>query len=366
MCPPPSQDSISRRNALQLCTVTVAGVALQRLLPACLEEGAEGFIEAGTQPGHDAGAQPGPDAGAQSGLDAGAQSGLDASTQPSSDANAQSSPDAGADAGGTTAADTGADAPDASAVPWASGGTRAMTGPYPDPFANGTGTVCTLTKAMILGPCYADTLAREDISEGAAGIPLRLSFRVVHAKDCAPVAGATVDVWHVNVGGNYSEFAAGTTCNPGQESTASQRYCRGVQTTNSEGRVDFSSVVPGWYAGRAVHIHFTVRVNGEEYLTSQLFFDDALLDEIEQQVDYRPRGTRDTRNTQDIILPADEAGPFVLDFAKRSDGALHAWKVLALRSSLDETLPSAGGIGGGFFDFFGNVGFPGTGVVSGG
>jgi protocatechuate 3,4-dioxygenase beta subunit len=319
MCPIHSHNSISRRGALQLAAASAAGLAIQRLLPACSE---------------------------------------DESTETSNDAGAQPDPDVDADASSAAPPDTSVAAADPSDVPWASGGTKAMTAEYPDPFADGGATTCTLSKAMILGPCYADTLAREDISEGSAGIPLRLSFLVVRAEDCSPVADATVDIWHVNVGGYYSEFATGTTCNPGQEDSSSEKFCRGVQTTNAEGRVDFSSVVPGWYAGRAVHIHFTVRVNGEEYLTSQLFFDDSLLDEIEQQVDYRARGSRDTRNTQDAILPADEASSFVLDFAKRSDGALHAWKVLALRSSLDETLPSAGGIGGGGFEL-GDGGFPG-------
>jgi protocatechuate 3,4-dioxygenase beta subunit len=312
------RNSISRRGALQVCAASAAGFALQRLLAACSE---------------------------------------DEGTGTSADAGAQPSPDASADASSAAAPDTSVAAADASDVPWASGGTKAMAAEYPDPFADGGATICTLTKAMILGPCYADTLAREDISEGSAGIPLRLSFLVVRAEDCSPVADATVDVWHVNVGGFYSTFATGTTCNPGQEDSSNEKFCRGVQTTNVEGRVNFSSVVPGWYAGRAVHIHFTVRVSGEEYLTSQLFFEDSLLDEIEQQVDYEPRGTRDTRNTQDAILPGDEGSSFVLDFAKRSDGALHAWKVLALRSSLDEELPSAGGIGGGFE--LGDGGFPG-------
>ena len=124
----------------------------------------------------------------------------------------------------------------------------------------------------------------------------------------------------------------------------------------------FSTIVPGWYPGRAVHVHFTVRINDAEWLTSQLFFDDALLDEIEQQVDYAARGTRDTRNDRDGILPLEEPMPFVLHSAKREDGTLHAWKVLALRTSLDEELPSAMGALPPFDgDFDGGIpeGFPG-------
>jgi protocatechuate 3,4-dioxygenase beta subunit len=237
-----------------------------------------------------------------------------------------------------------------------------MRGDYPDPFATSPGTACTLTKSMILGPCYANTLEREDISEGAAGVPMRLSFLVVRADGCTPVAEAEVDVWHAGVEGVYSEFGPGTTCNPGTHDVTAQQFCRGMRKTNASGRVDFSSVVPGCYRGRATHMHFTVRVNGEEYVTSQLFFDDALLDEIEREPDYDARGTRDTRNTQDFILPQDGMSQYILGHAKRPDGALHAWKVLVLRSSLDEELPAAGGGGGGpggGFPSLPDGGFPG-------
>jgi hypothetical protein len=151
----------------------------------------------------------------------------------------------------------------------------------------------------------------------------------------------------------YSEFGPGTVCNPGTDDKTALKFCRGVQTTDANGRVNFSSVIPGWYQGRAVHIHFTVRLNGQEFVTGQLFFDDALLDEIEKQVDYQARGTRDTRNTQDGVLPAADPSPYILSAAKRADGALQAWKMIAIRSSLDEELPSAGG----------SLGMPGDGGI---
>jgi protocatechuate 3,4-dioxygenase beta subunit len=224
----------------------------------------------------------------------------------------------------------------------------------------------------VLGPCYATTLEREDISEGVPGVPMRLSLLVVRAAGCTPVAGASVDIWHTSAVGVYSEFGPDTACNPGTDDQTALKFCRGVQMTNASGRVDFSTIVPGWYRGRAVHVHFTVRLNEQEFVTGQLFLDDALLDEIEQQLDYQARGTRDTRNAQDLVLPASDPSPYIVNTAKRVDGTLHAWKVIGIRSSLSEDLPSAGGgIGmpgeGGIPDGpFPDGGFPGFGRTDGG
>jgi protocatechuate 3,4-dioxygenase beta subunit len=317
-----TKDPVSRRDALKFCLAPLAGLAGQRLLTGC--SNGNGAVQ---------------------------NSGLADSATPT----------------------------DANDVPWASGGTKAMTGGYPDPFANGGGTPCALTRAMILGPCYAATLERQDISEGLAGVPMRVSLLIVSEDGCTSVAGATVDVWHTSPNGVYSTYAPGSACNPGVEDETSRKFCRGVQTTDANGRVDFDSVVPGWYAGRAVHFHFTVRYGGQEYVTSQLFFDDALLDDIEQQVVYKAHGARNTRNSQDIILPTDDMSPYLFQTAKRSDGALHAWKMITLRKWLSEALPSAGGkfgsLGEGGLPFpeggfpeggFPGMGFPGAGSPNGG
>jgi len=268
---------------------------------------------------------------------------------------------AAAGGGGDGGGGNGGQAP-AAAVPWASGGTKAMKGNYPDPFSSDSSAACVLTKAMILGPCYATTVLREDISEGVPGVPMRLSLRVVSADGCTPVAGATVDIWHTSAAGVYSEFAPSTGCNPGADDQTALTFCRGVQTTDANGRVNFSTVIPGWYRGRAVHVHFTVRLNEQEFVTGQFFLADSLLDEIEEQQDYKERGTRDTRNTQDGVLPASDPSPYILDTAQRADGVLHAWKTIGIRSSLSEELPSAGGSLGAP----GDGGFPGGGFPGGG
>ncbi|MET0286988.1 MAG: protocatechuate 3,4-dioxygenase [Polyangiales bacterium] len=217
-------------------------------------------------------------------------------------------------------------------VPWASGGTSAMAGNYPDPFAGGPGSVCALYPAQTLGPCYASPVqTREDISDGVIGVPVRMSFLVVDSDGCTPVANAEVDVWSAGSNGVYSAFASGT-CNPDRLDVARLNYCRGKRNTDANGRVDFSTVFPGWYRGRTIHIHFTVRANGREFITSQLYFDDALSDELLKQKDYASRGARDTTNRTDSILRGGNAAPVLFETAKRADGALHAWKTLSVRA----------------------------------
>jgi protocatechuate 3,4-dioxygenase beta subunit len=225
--------------------------------------------------------------------------------------------------------------PDAGAAsgPWASGGTRSMQGNYPDPFTSGSpGAACVLYPAQTLGPCYAEMPAtREDISDGMSGLPLRLSFLVVRADGCTPVPSASIDIWHSGFDGIYSAFETGTICNPTDANVLSKRFCRGVQLTNAQGKANFSTIFPGWYTGRAIHIHFTVRVSGREAITSQLYFDDRLCDEILNQGEYASRGPRDTTNASDFIyLFGGTPDQITFSTAKRSDGALHAWKVLAI------------------------------------
>jgi protocatechuate 3,4-dioxygenase beta subunit len=231
---------------------------------------------------------------------------------------------------------------------WATGGTKSMTGNYADPFAAGLGSLCTLLCAATLGPCYAATLVRKDVSEGASGLPMRLAFKVVD-EQCEPIEGLTVDIWHTSADGLYSGADASTFCTFGDERATAGRWFRGVQTTDANGRVDFDSCFPGWYSGRTVHIHFTIRRGDVELVTSQLFFDDALTDELtSSQPIYSDRGDRDTTNDNDGVISADEVGDYMLQAARQADGALLAWKTLVVPTSADTALCSVqGGENGG-------------------
>lgn len=250
-------------------------------------------------------------------------------------------------AGGATATSTTATG---STGGWATGGTKAMTASstYPDPFAAGPGATCELYCASTLGPCYAKTLERKDISEGHDGLPVRLSLLVVDDA-CQPIVGASVDIWHCAPEGLYSGDDASDFCTSGDATARAARWFRGVQTTDAKGRVDFDTCFPGWYSSRTIHIHFTITIGGVEYVTSQLFFDDTLDDEIVgTQTLYSSRGKRDTTNTTDNVIGGEsDLSKYTFETAQMTDGAMQAWKTLVVRSSLGTALCAAQGKGGG-------------------
>jgi protocatechuate 3,4-dioxygenase beta subunit len=231
---------------------------------------------------------------------------------------------------------------------------------YPDPFVSGAGSTCEVSCKAMLGPCYARTVERQDISEGFPGLPVRLSFLVVDPS-CKPVPGVSVDIWHTRNTGVYSAEDTGTgfmltapegvlpvlppvssfgnlslDCHTGDEDSKKHRYFRGVQTTNEKGRVDFNTCFPGWYKGRCVHIHFTVRRDGVQLVTSQLYFPDTLSAEIfAEHPDYAARGQPDTTNATDGIYQGPRGD---LDVARQPDGAMLASKTLVLRFSTEDEL----------------------------
>jgi hypothetical protein len=129
-------------------------------------------------------------------------------------------------------------------------------------------------------------------------------------------------------------------CNLGNEDALANRWFRGVQTTDDKGRVDFDTCFPGWYSGRTIHIHFTVRVGDTDIATSQLFFKDDLSDSIiETEPLYGDRGARDTTNANDgVVHGSPLLDRVLLETERMSDGALLAYKTLVVRSSTADAL----------------------------
>ena len=162
------------------------------------------------------------------------------------------------------------------------------------PAAVASGAIsCVLTPEMTEGPYYVPSeKVRRNITEGKPGTPLDLRLTVVDASTCKAIKSAVVDIWHTDALGVYSGAIAN---NPGTN------FMRGVQKTDSTGLARFISVYPGWYQGRAVHIHVKVYLGGSVVHTGQFFFNDALTDAVYRQSPYNTRGSRDTRNAADSI-----------------------------------------------------------------
>ena len=164
---------------------------------------------------------------------------------------------------------------------------------------------CVLTPAQTEGPYFVDErLRRSDIrldpGDGSLrpGALLALTLRVasVDGNGCVPLAGAIVDIWHCDAKGVYSD------AHDMRLSTRGSKFLRGYQVTDGDGRVRFTTIYPGAYPGRAVHIHFKVRANARNApreFTSQLYFDDALTDRVHARDPYAGAGERRTRNARD-------------------------------------------------------------------
>jgi protocatechuate 3,4-dioxygenase beta subunit len=150
---------------------------------------------------------------------------------------------------------------------------------------------CVLTPELTEGPYYLDLdLMRRDITEGRPGLAYDLAVKVVDADSCEPVEDAIVDVWHCDAGGVYSGVQ-------GDDGT----FLRGVQVADGTGTATFRTIFPGWYSGRAVHIHLKV-IQGGQTWTGQLFFDDATLDRVYASEPYSVRGPADVPNASDRIF----------------------------------------------------------------
>jgi len=173
--------------------------------------------------------------------------------------------------------------------------------------AAGSALSCVARPRQTEGPFFVDEpLNRSDIRSdprsGAtkAGVPLRLVFRVsrLAGTGCAPLAAARIDVWHSDAEGRYSDVRGF-----GGASTTGEQWLRGYQLTDAQGAAQFLTVYPGWYGGRAVHVHFKIRAadasRGTEDFTSQLYFDDRLTERIFALEPYAKRARRWLRNAED-------------------------------------------------------------------
>lgn len=167
---------------------------------------------------------------------------------------------------------------------------------------------CVVRPRHMEGPFFVETaLNRSDIRTDPrsglvkTGMPLRLAFRVSHLNGsrCLPLSGAQVDVWQCDAEGLYSDTS------DYQASTVGQKFLRGYQMTDRKGYAAFTTLFPGWYPNRAVHIHFKIRTDEgpkqRREFSSQIYFDDELTDAIHAQPAYSARGQRKVRNNRDLL-----------------------------------------------------------------
>ena len=169
---------------------------------------------------------------------------------------------------------------------------------------------CIVSPQQTEGPYFVDKqLRRDDLRADpatgliTAGVPLTLAVNLtnVEGSNCRPLAGAIVDVWQCDAHGQYS----GVVDRAQGFDARGKNFLRGYQVTDKHGRVEFTTIYPGWYPGRAVHIHFKVRTSqasgraGE--FTSQWYFDEGVTDGVFGSGPYAEKKGQRQRNERDGI-----------------------------------------------------------------
>ena len=181
---------------------------------------------------------------------------------------------------------------------------------------------CVVRPELTEGPVFVEEdLNRSDIrldpSNGAVseGVQFDLTFNIsqVASSACTPLGDVQVDIWHCDAAGIYSD-----TSELGMD-TVGQKFLRGYQKTDANGMAKFTTIYPGWYEGRAVHIHVKIRNDQGYEFTSQLFFDDALTDEVFKAEPYASKGERSLRNEDDGIYQ-QSGGQLLLDVTPTATG----------------------------------------------
>ena len=136
--------------------------------------------------------------------------------------------------------------------------------------SNLTQTRCgdPITPPVNEGPYYVnENLNRSNIAETKTGVPLTLIFTVEDI-NCTPIQGAIMDIWHCDKDGIYSDEAA--------QNTVGQKWLRGYQATDINGKCTFQTIFPGWYNGRLTHIHAKVKVGSVVKQTTNFFLPKAI------------------------------------------------------------------------------------------
>lgn len=135
-------------------------------------------------------------------------------------------------------------------------------------------TSCSVTNSETAGPFPTHTpssLVQTSIVGDRTGVVFTMNITIKNTNaNCNALSGALVDVWHCDREGNYSEYGGS-----GMQATnyTTNHFLRGRQTTDANGLVSFTSVFPGWYSGRATHIHVHVyNAAGTSLLVTQIAF----------------------------------------------------------------------------------------------
>jgi protocatechuate 3,4-dioxygenase beta subunit len=232
-------------------------------------------------------------------------------------------------------------------------------------------------------------LIRQNVTESQPGVPLTVDIQMIDINTCKPIPSIYLDFWHCNSTGVYSGVNANGNGNSNDTANLDATFLRGISASDGDGVVTVHSVFPGFYTGRATHIHImshsNVTLNANKTLSGtgqvahvgQMFFDQDLITQVNKVSPYKSNTQSQTQNSDDSILSqaAEDVDPileYVLLGDSISDGIL-AWTTIGINVTGNYTVSAAatiyesggvananGGMGGG------GSGGPGGAMPSGG
>ncbi|OXM70719.1 MULTISPECIES: intradiol ring-cleavage dioxygenase [Amycolatopsis] len=218
------------------------------------------------------------------------------------------------------------------------------------PVSNATPPNCVLAPEAIEGPYYIDRkLIRSDIREDRQGVPVELNLRVVDAKSCAPLPGAVVDIWHCDALGYYSGHLdldpnVAPMPDPHIDPTDPSTFLRGTQISRADGEVTFRTIYPGYYFGRAIHMHVLVHVGDKRVHTGQLYLPEELNARVVATMPYsdRPGAPERVTNETDFLYQQQGGAQSTLRVQPLGPDLSHGFRAsLSMGVTPDETPPPA-------------------------
>lgn len=229
---------------------------------------------------------------------------------------------------------------------------------------------CMLIPEQEEGPYYIDyEKVRKNLTENKPGVPLQLRIALMDSRRCTPLENAALDIWHCDATGVYSGFTAngGGDSGPGgpggrggrggpgrggprgaSAGTDETRFLRGVQFTNKDGVAEFETLYPGWYAGRTIHIHLKVHLegnmSGERYTgghvshTGQLFFPEDVTERIAKLAPYVTHSqVHRTLHSEDNVFRAQGGSQAMMTLMPKAKGSDTAGFLATIALAVDPT-----------------------------
>ncbi|QKX58820.1 uncharacterized protein TRUGW13939_05948 [Talaromyces rugulosus] len=213
-------------------------------------------------------------------------------------------------------------------------------------------STCVLNPEGETGPFYVlGEYVRSDVSDGEEGVPLTLDAQFLDVETCEPITSLWFDLWNCNSTGVYSGVVSQGNGNADDTSNLDATFLRGIQKTDDEGVVQFTTVFPGHYSGRTTHHHVVGHIGNVTQLSNntitggtvahigQLFWDQDLIYEVEATSPYNTNNITITTNADDHVFDdetEDSTSDPVINYVRVGDtigDGIFGWITIAVNQS---------------------------------